>query len=52
VRFPGRLLSPDGEVLVSGGASDNAESFMPGRDKEFADVKTDISLLDQLYIRS
>ena len=43
--FQGRLLSPDGEVLISGGASENAESFMPRGDKEFADVKTDIFAL-------
>lgn len=43
--FQGRLLSHDGEVLISGGASENAESFMPRGDKEFADVKTDIFAL-------
>ncbi|OBT91686.1 hypothetical protein VE01_10240 [Pseudogymnoascus verrucosus] len=43
--FQGRLLSPDGEILISGGASENAESFMPRCDKEFADVKTDLFAL-------
>lgn len=43
--FQGRLLSSDGEVLISGGASENAESFMPRHDKEYADFKTDIFAL-------
>lgn len=43
--FQGRLLGRDGEILVSGGALENAESFMPRCDKEFADVKTDIFAL-------
>jgi serine/threonine protein kinase len=43
--FQGRLLSPNGEILISGGASENAESFMPRCNKEFADVKTDIFAL-------
>ena len=38
----GRLLSPDGEVLISRRASENAESFLRRSDKEVADVKTDI----------
>lgn len=43
--FQGRLLSPDGKVLVSGGASENAESFKPRCDRFHADVKTDIFAL-------
>ncbi|KAI9848549.1 MAG: hypothetical protein M1837_007218 [Sclerophora amabilis] len=49
--FQGRLLGPDGEVLLSGGASENAESFMPRCDKEFADVKTDIFALGSTIYR-
>ncbi|KAF2183053.1 hypothetical protein K469DRAFT_487253, partial [Zopfia rhizophila CBS 207.26] len=41
----GRLPGSDGKVLISGGASENAESFMPRCDKEFAEVKTDIFAL-------
>jgi hypothetical protein len=37
--FEGRLLSPDGEALISGRASENAKSFMPRCDKEFVNVK-------------
>ncbi len=43
--FQGRLLDSDGEVIISGGASENAESFMPRGDKESADVKSDIFAL-------
>lgn len=43
--FQGRLLGPNGEVLLSGGASENAESFMPRDDREIADVKTDMFAL-------
>jgi serine/threonine protein kinase len=43
--FQGRLLGSDGEVIHDGGASENAESFMPRDDKDFADVKTDIFAL-------
>lgn len=43
--FQGRLLSPDGKILISGGASEKAESFMPRCDKEFADIKTDLFAL-------
>ncbi|KAF1959390.1 kinase-like protein [Byssothecium circinans] len=43
--FQGRLLGPGGDVVLSGGASENAESFMPRRDKDFADVVTDIFAL-------
>ncbi|KAI9048137.1 hypothetical protein LZ554_007932 [Drepanopeziza brunnea f. sp. 'monogermtubi'] len=43
--FQGRLLGLNGEVLVSGGASENAESFMPREDKDHADAKTDIFAL-------
>ncbi|KAK0102272.1 hypothetical protein ONS95_005894 [Cadophora gregata] len=43
--FQGRLLSPNGEVLVSGGASENAESYKPRCDKDYADTKTDIFAL-------
>ena len=43
--FQGRLLNAEGEVLVSGGASENAESFMPRSDKDHADFKTDIFAL-------
>lgn len=30
--FQGRLLGPDGAVLLSGGASENAKSFVPRQD--------------------
>ncbi|KAF2010088.1 kinase-like protein [Aaosphaeria arxii CBS 175.79] len=43
--FQGRLLGADGEVLLSGGASENAESFMPREDRKVADVRTDIFAL-------
>jgi serine/threonine protein kinase len=43
--FQGRLLGPDGDVLYDGGVSENAESFMPRHDKDFASVKTDIFAL-------
>lgn len=43
--FQGQLLGPNGEVVLSGGASENAESFMPRHNKEFADVNTDIFAL-------
>jgi serine/threonine protein kinase len=43
--FQGRLLELDGDVLCNGGASENAESFMPRHDKDSASVKTDIFAL-------
>ncbi|KAF2624872.1 kinase-like protein [Macroventuria anomochaeta] len=43
--FQGRLLGPDGETVCDGGASENAESFMPRHDQEFADARTDIFAL-------
>jgi hypothetical protein len=43
--FQGRLLDPKGEVIVDGGASENAESFMPRATADFADIKTDIFAL-------
>jgi serine/threonine protein kinase len=43
--FQGRLLGSDGEILYDGGASENAESFMPRHNNDFADVKTDIFAL-------
>lgn len=43
--FQGRLLDPKGEVMVDGGASENAESFMPRATPEYADIKTDIFAL-------
>ncbi|MCJ1312648.1 hypothetical protein MMC25_006323 [Agyrium rufum] len=43
--FQGRLLNPDGEVVASGGAAENADSFMPREDRNFADIKTDIFAL-------
>ncbi|KAF1360880.1 kinase-like protein [Lizonia empirigonia] len=43
--FQGRLLGLDGEILYDGGASENAESFMPRHDKDYASVKTDIFAL-------
>lgn len=43
--FQGRLLGPNGEVLLCGGASENAELFMPRHDREFADVRTDLFAL-------
>jgi serine/threonine protein kinase len=43
--FQGRLLGLDGKVLRDGGASENAESFMPRHDKDSASVKTDIFAL-------
>lgn len=43
--FQGRLLGSDGRVICDGGASENAESFMPRHDKDFADVHTDIFAL-------
>ena len=43
--FQGRLLDPEGEIIVDGGASENAESFMPHTITEFADTKTDIFAL-------
>jgi serine/threonine protein kinase len=43
--FQGRLLGSDGEVICNGGASENAESFMPRHDKDYADVQTDIFAL-------
>ncbi|KAF1918357.1 kinase-like domain-containing protein [Ampelomyces quisqualis] len=43
--FQGRLLGSDGKVIYDGGASENAESFMPRDDKDSADVKSDIFAL-------
>lgn len=43
--FQGKLLGPDGDVLLSGGASENAESFMPRPDYRLADIKTDLFAL-------
>lgn len=43
--FQGRLLGLKGEVIVDGGASENAESFMPRATPDFADTKTDIFAL-------
>jgi serine/threonine protein kinase len=43
--FQGRLLGSDGKVICDGGASENAESFMPRENKDSADVKTDIFAL-------
>lgn len=43
--FQGCLLDLQGEVIVDGGASENAESFMPRTTPKFADVKTDIFAL-------
>ncbi|KAL5329592.1 hypothetical protein ACEPPN_003106 [Leptodophora sp. 'Broadleaf-Isolate-01'] len=43
--FQGRLLDDKGEVMLDGGASENAESFMPRANIEFADTKTDIFAL-------
>jgi hypothetical protein len=43
--FQGRLLGPAGEVILDGGALENAESFMPRSDTEFADIRTDIFAL-------
>jgi len=38
-------LGPNAKVIYDGGASENAESFMPRDDKDSADVKTDIFAL-------
>ncbi|UPX12686.1 uncharacterized protein EKO05_0003226 [Ascochyta rabiei] len=43
--FQGRLLGPNGEILCDGGASENAESFMPRDSPDFADTRTDIFAL-------
>ena len=43
--FQGRLLGPDGKTLCDGGASENAESFMPRHNQDFADARTDIFAL-------
>lgn len=43
--FQGRLLGPDGEILYDGGASENAESFMPRNNPDVADTRTDIFAL-------
>jgi serine/threonine protein kinase len=43
--FQGRILGSDGRVICDGGASENAESFMPRDDKDSADVQTDIFAL-------
>jgi serine/threonine protein kinase len=43
--FQGRLLGSDGNVILDGGASENAESFMPRPDKDSANIVTDIFAL-------
>jgi serine/threonine protein kinase len=43
--FQGRLLGSDGEVIHDGGASENAESFMPRSNEDSANVVTDIFAL-------
>lgn len=43
--FQGRLLGSNGEILLSGGASENAESFKPRPDTGHADFITDIFAL-------
>ena len=43
--FQGRMLDSKGEVIVDGGASENAESFKPRCDEESADVSTDLFAL-------
>ncbi|RMZ69248.1 serine threonine kinase [Pyrenophora seminiperda CCB06] len=43
--FQGRILGLDGEVICDGGASENAESFMPRDNKDSANVQTDIFAL-------
>ncbi|KAH8910546.1 kinase-like protein [Coniochaeta sp. PMI_546] len=43
--FQGRLLHPDGTVLIDGGAADSTMSSMPRLDRNYCDYKTDIFAL-------
>lgn len=43
--FQGRLLSPDGTILLDGGAGQGALSSMPRDDEDYCDIKTDIFAL-------
>lgn len=43
--FQGRLLGPDGTVLLDGGAAESAMSSMPRPDRNHCDCKTDLFAL-------
>ncbi|KAH8730350.1 hypothetical protein GQ44DRAFT_814232, partial [Phaeosphaeriaceae sp. PMI808] len=43
--FQGRLLGSDGRIILNGGASENAESYMPRTGKDIASIRTDIFAL-------
>ncbi|KAL6163776.1 hypothetical protein ACJQWK_10301 [Exserohilum turcicum] len=49
--FQGRILAPDGTVLCDGGASENAEAFMPRSDLDSASIQIDIFALGSTIYR-